>query len=159
MQSDLERFELITRSAHRFSEARDPASLTEHPFEARNISTSLPSIVRKLFDNGHYAQATFEAFKFIDKEVQRHAKSSKSGTSLMLDVIGGTSPVVVLNPGLNASHQDEQKGFGFIFAGTILGIRNPRGHEYDIHDDVDLCLDHLSLASMLLRKLAEAGYQ
>lgn len=159
MESDLQKFEEVARRAHRFSEAREPSPVTEHAFEQRNIDSRLPPSVIQLFDNGHYAQATFEAYKFVDKEIQRHAKSSKTGFALMMEALGGTSPAVRVNPMLTASQQDEQKGYSFLFAGSILGIRNPRGHEYDLQDDVDLCLDHLSLASLLLRKLSDAGYK
>ena len=115
--------------------------------------------MQRLFDNGHYAQATFEAYKFVDKQIQRHAKLSKSGFPLMMEALGGANPNVRLTPMLTISQQDEQKGFQFIFAGAVLAIRNPRGHEYAVGDDPDLCLDHLLLASLLLRRLAEAGYR
>lgn len=159
MESELEKFEQVARRAHRFSEAREPSPVTEHAFEQRNIDSRLPPSVIQLCDNGHYAQATFEVYKFVDKEIQRHARSTKSGYALMMETLGGASPAVRLNPMLTASQQDEQKGYSFLFAGSILGIRNPRGHEYDLQDDVDLCLDHLSLASLLLRKLSDAGYK
>jgi uncharacterized protein (TIGR02391 family) len=159
MPSELGRFEQVARRAHQFSEARERSRGFDHPFGERNIAPELPAIVQQLFDNGHYAQATFEAYKFVDKEIQRHAKSSKSGFNLMMDVLGGSSPVVRLTPMLTVSQQDEQKGFQFLFAGAVLAIRNPRGHEHAVNDDPDLCLDHLSLASLLLRRLADAGYK
>ena len=34
---------------------------------------------RKLFDDGHYAEATFAALKYLDQTVQRASKLSKSG--------------------------------------------------------------------------------
>ena len=159
MPSEFVRFELITRRAHQFSEARDRSRAFGHPFNERNIAPELFPVVQQLFDNGHYAQATFEAFKFIDKEIQRHAKSNRQGFSLMMDALGGDVPNVRLNPMLDVSQKDEQKGFQFLFAGAVRAIRNPRGHEYGVSDDPDLCLDHLSLASLLLRRLVEAGYK
>jgi uncharacterized protein (TIGR02391 family) len=159
MPSELAHFEQVARRAHQFTEARERSRVFAHPFNERNIAPELPAIVQQLFDNGHYAQSTFEAYKFVDKEIQRHAKSSKSGFMLMMDVLGGVSPTVRLTPMLTMSQQDEQKGFQFLFAGAILAIRNPRGHEYSVIDDPDLCLDHLSLASLLLRRLADAGYR
>lgn len=159
MVHDLARFEEIARRAHRHSAAREKTGEDNHPFAERNVAPELPPIVRQLFDNGHYAQATFEAYKFVDKEIQRHAKSSKSGFNLMMDVLGGANPAVRLTPMLTASQQDEQKGYQFLFAGAVLAIRNPRGHEYAMSDDPDLCLDHLCLASLLIRRLMEAGYK
>jgi uncharacterized protein (TIGR02391 family) len=159
MPSDIWHFEQVARRAHQFSETRERSHAFSHPFNERNIASALPAIVQRLFDDGHYAQATFEAYKFVDKEIQRHAASSKSGFQLMMEVLGGASPTVRITPMLTVSQQDEQKGFQFLFAGATLAIRNPRGHEYAISDDPDLCLDHLSLASLLLRRLADAGYK
>jgi hypothetical protein len=56
------------------------------------------------------------------------------------------------------SEVDEQKGYRFVFAGSVWAIRNPRGHEHGVNDDIDTCLDHLSFISMLIRRLEGAGY-
>ncbi len=157
MALDLNQFERITRRAHAFTEAGSASNSSEHPFDERNIHSDLPGDVRNLFDNGHYAQATFEALKYLDEEVQRISGDSDFGRSLMMRVFGGTPPKLRLNPGMTASEQSEQDGFKFIFAGTMAGIRNPRGHKSGIVDDPDTCLDHLCLTSMLLRKIEEAG--
>ena len=155
----LNRFERIARQAYRFTqvEARDLG--IQHPFEQRDIHDSLPQIVRTLFDNGHYSQATFEAFKYLDKLIQKIVTSTESGFKLMMQAFAGTPPSVVLNANTTTSEQDEQKGFQFVFAGAMLAVRNPRGHEYSINDSPDQCLDHLSLASLLLRRLEQAGYK
>src|SRR5262245_44537655 len=70
MAHELSRFERIVRDAHLFTEEANDVG-AGHPFDARNIHPELPVEVRKLFDDGHYAQATFEALKFLDEEVQR----------------------------------------------------------------------------------------
>ena len=41
-------------------------------------------VSQRLFDDGHYAQATFEAYKYIDKEVQKLSKMSNTGFNLMM---------------------------------------------------------------------------
>lgn len=150
-------FEEIVRRAHRFTEAETDSSGSSHPFDLRNVHTDLPDDVRLLFDNGHFPQATFEAFKFVDEEMQRISGSQQFGTNLMLNVLEGNPPVVMLNPGMTKSEISEQSGFRYLFAGAMLGIRNPRGHVSGISDDPDTCLDHLCLASLLLRRLDEAG--
>ena len=61
-------------------------------------------------------------------------------------------------PLANASEIDEQKGYRFLFSGAVMAIRNPRGHEVNLNDDVDTCLDHLAFASLLLRRLEQARY-
>jgi uncharacterized protein (TIGR02391 family) len=151
-------FEKIARNTIKYSSADSESNEIQHPFEYRNIHPSLPKIVCKLFDDGHYAQATFEAFKYIDKEVARLSKSKENGFKLMMIVFSESSPILKLTPCSTASETDEQKGFQFLFAGSVMAIRNPRGHEYDIRDSPDECLDHLALVSTLLRRLEAAGF-
>lgn len=129
-----------------------------HPFETRNIHPDLPSRVRKLFDDGHWEQSVFEAFKFIEKEVKRlSGLSGKTGYALMMDAFNEDKAKIKLNDLMTESEVDEQKGFKFIFAGAATGIRNPRGHEVDIGDTPDEALDYLGLGSLLLRRLDAAG--
>jgi uncharacterized protein (TIGR02391 family) len=157
MASWFEAFEQVVRRAHNFTEAASRSDGGGHPFDDRNIHPDLPEEVRRLFDNGHFSQASFEALKFLDEEVQRISGDPDFGKSLMMRVFGGSPPKLPLNPGMTTSEQNEQEGFKFIFAGVMVGIRNPRGHSTGVVDDPDSCLDHLSLCSMLLRWLEEAG--
>ena len=157
MGTRLDRFEEIVRRAHNFTEAPSAQGDGDHPFDERSIHPDLPGEVRRLFDNGHFSQATFEAMKFLDEEIQRIASDTDYGKSLMMRVFGGTPPKLPLNPGMTPSELSEQEGFKFLFAGAMAGIRNPRGHSTGVVDDPDTCLDHLSLCSMLLKRLEEAG--
>ncbi|MDG4602995.1 MAG: TIGR02391 family protein [Defluviicoccus sp.] len=152
------RFEAIVRRATQHTEARSAPTGGTHPFDERDIYPGLPSVVRDLFDDGHYAQATFEAFKFIDKEIQRHSKLSETGFKLMMQAFQESAPRIQLTPLATDTHRDEQKGFQFLFAGSVLAIRNPRAHEVSLPDHPDQCLDHLSLASLLLRRLHESNF-
>jgi uncharacterized protein (TIGR02391 family) len=159
MNDVLLQFEHIVREANLYTAARSGPTGGLHPFDERNIHSSLAHIVRDLFDNGHYAQCTFEAYKFLDKEVQRLSGATETGYKLMMQVFAVEAPQIKLTTLSTTSEKDEQKGFQFIFAGSSLAIRNPRGHEYSVIDTPDKCLDHLSLASLLLRRLEEAGYK
>src|SRR5512147_1973184 len=107
MQEAFRRFEWIVRRAGRFTEARAEPRGGLHPFDEKNIHPGLPQIVRRLFDDGHYAQATFEAFKFLDREVQRHSGCTESGFKLMMQVLSDSSPTVQLTPLTNTSEKDE----------------------------------------------------
>lgn len=159
MEKFLSNFEWIVRRAGQFTEERGELQGGLHPFEERSVHPGFPKVVRSLFDNGHYSQSTFEGFKFIDKEVQRHSGSTEAGFKLMMNVFPEASPVIKLTPLRTPSEKDEQKGFQFLFAGSVMAIRNPRGHEVAVSDSLDQCLDHLALASLLLRRLEEAGYK
>jgi uncharacterized protein (TIGR02391 family) len=154
-------FERIARSAHQFTEREPDPPAVHHPFAVRNVYPSLPPKVRKLFDDGHYAEATFEAFKYLDKLVSRHSGIKESGYKLTMAALDGEQPgkpKIQLTPLNEISEVDEQKGYRFVFAGSVWAIRNPRGHEHGVNDDIDTCLDHLSFISMLIRRLEGAGY-
>lgn len=158
MATQFEKFEAIVRRANAFDERDVQESSTQHPFDRRNVHELLPEKVRNLFDDGHYAEATFEAFKFLDKVVQKHSKLSESGVKLMMQAFNETKPAVRLTGLSNASEIDEQKGYSFLFSGAVMAIRNPRGHEVNVSDDPDACLDHLAFASLLLRRLEQSGF-
>lgn len=145
-------FERIVRKARNIGEPAIIESAGVHPFDERNIHPEIALISMKLFDDGHYAQATFEAFKYIDNQVKAISGIEDTGFSLMMNAFNETSPKVKLTDLQTMSERDEQKGFRYIFAGIMSGIRNPRGHDNRM-DPIDLCLDHLSVASVLLRTL------
>src|SRR3989344_1540963 len=151
MRDALSKFQAIVRRSHEFTEARSQPSGALHPFDERNIHPDVEKVSRKLFDDGHYSQSTFEAYKYLDKKVQELSKCKESGYKLMMQAFSETSPLIKLTPLASISEKDEQQGYKFIFSGAVLAIRNPRGHEYGLKETPDKCLDHLSLASLLLR--------
>jgi len=161
--SQLARFERIARSVDGPTPLRTTASDLEeqaerHPFETRNIHPELPSKVRLLFDDGHCEQAVFEAFKYIEVEVKRiSGLRGKTGYALMMAAFNEANATVRLNGLATESEIDEQRGYKSIFAGAAAGIRNPRGHEVDLGDTPDEALDYLGLASLLLRRMDNAG--
>jgi uncharacterized protein (TIGR02391 family) len=157
MPNRITTFERIVRKVGGFKRIPPERAEVVHPFDSRDIHPKLPQDVRDLFDDGHYAQATFEAFKYVDNEIQRLSGDSESGFKLMMKVFPENSPLIRLTPCITTSEKDEQKGYQFLFAGSILAIRNPRGHEHSVKDDPDTCMDHLSLASLLLRRLEKSG--
>jgi len=158
MADEFEFFQKIAINSTKLStdDIRDTAP--EHPFQSRNIHPVLHPVSKTLFDNGHYSQATFEAFKFVDKTVAKLSGETTSGQSLMMKVFSENKPLLTLTPCQTQSEKDEQEGFRFLFAGSTMAIRNPRAHEYSVNDSPDECLDHLALASILLRRLEAAGY-
>ena len=156
MANSLQLFELVVRRARSVTEARSDPVGGSHPFDDRNIHTRLQSTSKKLFDDGHYALATFEAYKLLDKEVSAMANLTESGVKLMMKAFSEQSPLIRLTDMASTSEKDEQEGYKFIFSGSVMAIRNPRGHEYGVRESPTECLDHLSLASLLLRRLESA---
>lgn len=154
----LEHFERIARAAKPvLSDALHEEDL--HAFDRRNIHPALPPKVRRLFDDGYYEEATFTAFKYIDKKVQAHSGiKHATGFNLMMDAFDEKKPKLKLTLLVEMSEIDEQRGYRYMFAGSMAAVRNPRGHEVTMIDDPDTCLDHLAFASLLLRRLEKAGY-
>lgn len=151
----LGRFEEIARRAPQHNDSR-PVLTSGHPFDVRDIHPRVSEKARPLFDNGHFAQATFEVFKLIEKEVQQMSKLRTSGVPLMMAAFSEKSPKIRLNQMSSQTDTDEQHGFQFLFAGAMLAIRNRRGHEVGVAESSGECLDHLGLASLLLRRLDAA---
>ncbi len=156
MANSLELFEVVVRRARSVTEARSEPLGGSHPFDDRNIHTKIQSTSKDLFDDGHYALATFEAYKLLDKEVAAMSKLNESGVKLMMKAFSVQSPLIRLTDMASTSETDEQEGYKFIFSGSVMAIRNPRGHEYGVRELPTECLDHLSLASLLLRRLENA---
>lgn len=148
-------FEKIARIAGSLGNDADEVETAPHPFDERNIHPEISAISVKLFDDGHYSQATFEAFKYIDLRVKKLSKINDSGYKLMMAAFNEASPKIRLTALATSSEVDEQLGYKFMFAGAMSAIRNPRGHEINA-DPIGRCLDHLSLASVLLRRLEDA---
>lgn len=151
--SDLRHFERIARTAKSVGKLQVAEITAAHPFDERNIHPDIGAVSQKLFDNGHFSQSTFEAFKLLDNRVKTVAGNKKeSGFKLMMDAFNEANPKINLTDLGTQSEIDEQNGFRFIFAGAMSAVRNPRGHDI-LTDSIDLCLDHLSFASVLLRTL------
>jgi uncharacterized protein (TIGR02391 family) len=148
-------FEKIARIAGNLGTATDEEQqFYTHPFDERNIHPQIGNISLRLFDDGHYSQATFESFKYLDLKVKKLSKINDSGFKLMMAALSEKTPKIKLTQLTTQSEIDEQVGYKHIFAGAMSAIRNPRGHDINI-DPFDRCLDHLSFASVLLRRLEE----
>lgn len=155
MSDSFSAFERIVRTAKHVGEREGAEDrVPTHPFDQRNVHPDIANACQKLFDDGHYSQATFEAFKYLDNEIKRISGEAESGYKLMMDVFNQDKPKIKLTDMKTQSEIDEQMGYRFTFAGVMSAIRNPRGHDITI-DPIDRCLDHLSLASVLLRRLED----
>jgi uncharacterized protein (TIGR02391 family) len=152
MSDPFSAFEHFARNAKNVGPRSSPEPRDVHPFDERNIHPDITTVSLKLFDDGHYSQATFEAFKLLDNKVKEVSGIQDSGYKLMMAAFNETNPKIKLNGLSTGSDKDEQMGFRYIFAGSMSAIRNPRGHDIRA-DPIDLCLDHLSFASVLIRTL------
>jgi uncharacterized protein (TIGR02391 family) len=156
----LSEFERIARSRFQFEGVYQSPEITvtdqDHPFDSRNFHESIHLACLKLFDDGHFQECVFKAFKQVEIQVKRKSGvASGQGFDLMMSVFNEKNPKLRFNALVTESEKNEQLGFRHMFAGVFSGVRNPRGHD-DVPDTLDQCLEHLSLASYLMRQLDRA---
>ena len=126
-------------------------------FNDRKLHKSVAFAAKKLFKDGHYSQAIFEACKLLNKKVQEKSGLEEDGKKLMLKAFSVNNPLLKLNENSTQSDKDEQEGFMHLFAGVIQGVRNPKGHELMNLEDPYRTLDYLSFISLLFYRLDESA--
>jgi len=113
-------------------------------------------VSKSLFDDSHYSQATFEAYKAVVNEVKNvSGVKNMDGKPLMERVFYVNNPIIKFNNLQTQSDQDEQVGLMLLFSGATLGIRNPKAHDNIVQTDPIRALEYLSFASLLLKRLDE----
>lgn len=122
-----------------------------------------PEIVKncsKLYFDGHYFHAVFEAAKIYHQNVQAKSQSVKEGQDLMLQVWNPEKGTLKVTKCISSNDKNVQEGIAFLSAGLIRATRNPTAHEpaYLWPITKEECLDVLSFASFLMKKLDEAIY-
>lgn len=117
--------------------------------------TDLRLATRKLFADGHYANAVEDAFKCVNNAVKRISGSAADGAALMRTAFSPTGPILKLSDLKTQSKKDQQQGYMDILAGCMTGIRNPRAH--DSHaDDPRFALEMLVWANHLMKMVKSA---
>lgn len=128
-------------------------------FDRVVAESEIVDVSRDLFDSGHYNIAVHEAFKAVDNYVRgRVSEHHLSGTSLMDQVFSPNDPKLVWSDRRTKSQKDQQSGYHRLFSGSMLGIRNPTGHEFAWIDEPEEALECIVFAQHLLRK-AKAAVQ
>ena len=96
-------------------------------FDELVTNQPLRVVTRELFANRHYSQAVLDAFKFVNNAVKdKSGVNDRDGADLMRYVFSEKNPVLRLTPMKSRSQKDEHNGYRDIFAGAMIGIRNPR---------------------------------
>lgn len=121
--------------------------------ESLGLHVELRQRVVPLFKDGHYANAIEDACKVLDLMVKlRSGRDELSGTDLMQTVFSEKSPVLRFNEGLTETDRGEQRGMMFLYAGTMLALRNPRAHGFQ-PDDAATALQIISFINFLIGAL------
>ena len=162
----LQFFDLIVPESHKIDMGRilEKAGVvvqtkSVQEFYARNFHQDIHKHCSKLFIQGNFFHAVFEAAKVFNKQVQEKAQMGKDGQSLMMDA-WTSSGVLKITACKTETDKNIQEGVKFLSAGLMQAMRNPTAHEpaLDWPISKEDCLDMLSFISYLLRQLDKAVY-
>lgn len=129
------------------------------------IHPSIQKSSKKLYQDGHYANAAEDAFielnsraKTIYKKLVPGAVATPDGTDLMHKLFGNNPPLCPVCDTSTESGDNYQQGFHYMTAGAMSALRNPKAHSNDEVLTKEESLRRLMFASMLMFKLDEAGF-
>jgi len=126
-------------------------------FDMMNFHIKVKEVSESLFKDGHYSDAISKSLIALNENVkEKTGITDRDGFDLMNHVFNEEKPILKLNELKTTSDRDEQKGFRFIFAGAMAGIRNPKVHTIIVQKDPYKTLEYLSLASLLFKRLDES---
>jgi uncharacterized protein (TIGR02391 family) len=120
-----------------------------------DLDTDTRRVSEKLFNDGHYAESVSAAFKELNHQVKQEYLKRKGveedGADLMHKTFSPNNPVFVLADQSTESGRNTQQGFMELFAGSMIGIRNPHAHE-NLSLDPNGAKHFLYLASLSMKK-------
>ena len=121
-----------------------------------NIHPQIISVAKGRFDNGHYADAVEAAFKEINTRVKKTYRDrtsiEKDGAKLMQAAFSVQNPIIKLGDISTETGANIQQGYMEMFAGAMIGIRNPQAHN-NLLITKENAVRKLHYASMLMYKL------
>jgi uncharacterized protein (TIGR02391 family) len=122
------------------------------------IHPSIIGVSKSRYQAGHFADCVEAAFKEVNSIVKNIYKSitneERDGADLMRKAFTLNNPQIKLSDLSNDSEKNIQDGYMNIFAGSMIGIRNPKAHE-NISISKNRAIHFLFLASLLMYKVDE----
>jgi uncharacterized protein (TIGR02391 family) len=120
------------------------------------MDAEIVNVAKSRFDTGHYADSVEAAFKCLNAAVKRIFKvrtgEELDGAALMNRAFSPKQPVICLGDLSTESGQNLQQGYMQMFAGSMIGIRNPKAHD-NVTIDHKEAIHLLFVASHLMSKL------
>jgi uncharacterized protein (TIGR02391 family) len=134
-----------------------PLTKLEEDFWSK-LHLALTEVAKPRFEAGHYADAVEAALKCVESKVKdivlRKTGKELYGAQLMRTAFSPKNPIIVLEDLRSLSGRDVQEGYMEIFAGSMIGIRNPKAHD-NVAITANRAIHFLFLASLLLSKIDE----
>ena len=91
------------------------------PDNLRGLHRRISEVAGKLYEDGHHANAIFDAFKAVEARVQELSGDETTGKKLMSAVFNRNDPKLSLDGLASRNGWDEQEGFMHIFMGAMQG--------------------------------------
>lgn len=148
---------LIARLEEKRSElSESPTTRAAASIDALDLHQRIADVSLDLYKDSHYANAVFDACKALINFVkERSGKYDLDGASLVQTVFSPKNPILAFNELKDQSDLDEQQGMMHLFAGVVLAVRNPRGHDFPI-DSAERAFEYLALLNLLAHRLQKA---
>lgn len=124
----------------------------------KEIHPKIVAVAKSRFETTHYADAAESALKEVNSVVKdivrRKTGNELDGAGLMRAAFSLNNPIIVLDDLSTESGKNIQQGYMEIFAGAMIGIRNPKAHD-NINISEIRAKHFIYLASLLMCKVDE----
>jgi len=117
---------------------------------------------KKLFEDGHFANAAEDAFIEINDRTKKLFSIVKpndpvpDGEAAMTTVFSANSPLVEFCDRRTTTGQNKQKGFMQMLAGAMSALRNPKAHSNTERLSAEEAYRRLTTASMFMYAIDDA---
>ena len=122
------------------------------------LHPKIVKVSKSRFETNHFADSVEAAFKEVNNIVKVIVKQrivkEYDGADLMYKAFSLQKPIIELDDLTTETGKNIQNGYMQIFAGSMIGIRNPKAHENITIDD-KRAIHFLFLASLLMFKIDE----
>jgi uncharacterized protein (TIGR02391 family) len=123
-------------------------------FDWSDIHAEIVRVSKARFVPPHYADAVEAAFKEINDIVKseyiKSVGNEEDGATLMRKAFAHTKPIFKMTDMSSESARNIQEGYMNIFAGVMIGIRNPKAHANVVIDEKD-AWEKIVIASHLMK--------
>jgi len=124
------------------------------------IHPKIRLLSKRKFDNEFYADSVETALKevncIIKNEFKKISGEELDGAKLIQKVFSVNNPVFQFADITTETGRNIQQGYMNIFAGAMIGIRNPKAHN-NLNPDKIKAIHLLQIASFMMIKLEELG--
>jgi uncharacterized protein (TIGR02391 family) len=111
----------------------------------------------KLFADGYYPQATFEASKALLHLLSMKTGIKKEHMALVEEALSVKNPRLLFNANETDADHDEQRGIFHLAEGVVLAVRHQGAHVADRREERDRALELLGLISYLAFRIDGAS--